>query len=82
MVKIAAMGDNVVDRYLARGEMHPGGNYLNVAVHASRFGAQSAYIGEIGRDGVGGLTYDAPTPEEVLGQAAEPPRRRADTTAR
>ena len=50
MVKIAAMGDNVVDCYASRGEMFPGGNCLNVAVYVSRFGAQSAYIGAIGKD--------------------------------
>ena len=40
MVKIAAMGDNVVDCYPARNQMYPGGNCLNVAVQARRFGAQ------------------------------------------
>jgi fructoselysine 6-kinase len=65
MVKIAAMGDNVVDCYLARDEMYPGGNCLNVAVHARRFGAQSAYIGAIGKDRAGDLINDALTAEGV-----------------
>jgi fructoselysine 6-kinase len=65
MVKIAAMGDNVVDCYLARDEMYPGGNCLNVAVHARRFGAQSAYIGAIGKDRAGDLINDALMAEGV-----------------
>ena len=65
MVKIAAMGDNVVDCYLARQEMYPGGNCLNVAVQARRFGAQSAYIGAIGRDPAGDLINDALAAEGV-----------------
>ncbi len=59
MVKIAAMGDNVVDCYVTRDEMYPGGNCLNVAVHVRRFGAQSAYIGAIGNDRAGDLIHDA-----------------------
>ena len=55
MVKIAAMGDNVVDCYASRDEMFPGGNCLNVSVFARRFGAQSAYIGAVGRDRAGAL---------------------------
>jgi fructoselysine 6-kinase len=65
MVKIASMGDNVVDCYLARDEMYPGGNCLNVAVHASRFGARSAYIGAVGKDKAGDLINDALTAEGV-----------------
>jgi fructoselysine 6-kinase len=59
MVKIAAMGDNVVDCYVARSEMYPGGNCLNVAVHIRRFGGQSAYIGAIGKDPAGDLIHEA-----------------------
>jgi fructoselysine 6-kinase len=55
MVKIAAVGDNVVDCYLSRGLMYPGGNCLNVSVFARRFGAASAYIGTIGADSAGRL---------------------------
>jgi len=53
MVKIAAIGDNVVDCYPATGLMYPGGNCLNVSVYIRRFGGTSAYIGAIGRDGGG-----------------------------
>ena len=38
-VKIAAIGDNVIDRYLNKGVMYPGGNAVNVAAHASMLGA-------------------------------------------
>jgi len=65
MVKIVAMGDNVVDCYLARNEMYPGGNCLNVAVNASRFGAAAAYIGAIGRDRAGDLIRGALEAERV-----------------
>jgi len=57
MVKIVAMGDNVVDCYLARGEMFPGGNCLNVAVFVRRYGGDAAYIGAIGRDEAGELIW-------------------------
>lgn len=53
MIKIAAMGDNVVDCYLSRGEMFPGGNCLNLSIFVRRFGAESAYIGAIGKDAAG-----------------------------
>jgi fructoselysine 6-kinase len=65
MVKIAAMGDNVVDCYLARNEMYPGGNCLNVAVYLSRFGGQSAYLGAIGKDRAGDLVHHALMAERV-----------------
>ena len=50
MVKIATMGDNVVDCYVLRGEMFPGGNCLNVSIFLRRSGVDSAYIGRIGKD--------------------------------
>ena len=50
---IVGIGDNVVDRYLARGQMFPGGNALNVAVFARRAGAQTAYVGALGTDRAG-----------------------------
>src|SRR4051794_9054720 len=53
MVKIAAMGDNVVDCYVARSEMFPGGNCLNLSVYARRFGAAAAYVGAVGNDRAG-----------------------------
>jgi fructoselysine 6-kinase len=59
MVKIAAIGDNVVDCYPSQGLMYPGGNCLNVSVFARRFGAVSAYIGAIGKDRAGAVINDA-----------------------
>ena len=65
MVKIAAVGDNVVDCYVSRGLMYPGGNCLNVSVFARRFGAASAYIGAIGADPAGRLIATALNEEGV-----------------
>jgi fructoselysine 6-kinase len=53
MSRIVAVGDNVVDCYPALGQMFPGGNCLNVAVLACRAGAQTGYVGAIGRDDAG-----------------------------
>jgi fructoselysine 6-kinase len=52
-VRIAGVGDNVVDCYADAGMMFPGGNTLNVAVHAARHGANSAYFGQIAHDPAG-----------------------------
>jgi fructoselysine 6-kinase len=52
-VKILGIGDNVVDKYLHLGLMFPGGNALNVAVFAHRYGADAAYIGVLGNDRAG-----------------------------
>jgi len=51
---LVGIGDNVVDHYLDQGAYYPGGNALNVAVLARRFGLQgTAYIGIIGNDAEG-----------------------------
>ena len=52
-MRICGVGDNVVDRYPQRGLMYPGGNALNVAVHAARLGADAAYLGVTGTDAAG-----------------------------
>jgi fructoselysine 6-kinase len=52
-MKLAGVGDNVVDRYRDLGTMFPGGQALNVAVYARRFGLESAYLGAIGDDVAG-----------------------------
>lgn len=49
-MKIAGIGDNVIDRYINQGVMFPGGNAVNVAAHAAKLGAHSAYVGSIGAD--------------------------------
>lgn len=48
---LLCIGDNVVDLYLDQGVFFPGGNALNVAVLARRFGlADVAYMGIVGND--------------------------------
>ncbi|HJW76813.1 MAG TPA: PfkB family carbohydrate kinase [Thermoleophilia bacterium] len=49
-MKLAGVGDNVVDRYRDLGTMFPGGQALNVAVYAHRFGIEAAYLGALGDD--------------------------------
>ncbi len=63
--RIAAVGDNVVDRYLERGVMFPGGNTVNVAVHVRRLGIASTYIGAVGTDHAGRVVLDALRAEGV-----------------
>lgn len=65
MVKIAAVGDNVVDCYLSNGQMFPGGNCLNVSVFIRRFGGRSAYVGTVGRDRAGDVIGKALMEEGV-----------------
>ncbi|RWJ31945.1 PfkB family carbohydrate kinase [Mesorhizobium sp.] len=48
---LVGIGDNVVDHYLDQAVYYPGGNALNVAVLAHRFGlTNSAYVGILGDD--------------------------------
>ncbi|WP_257347308.1 PfkB family carbohydrate kinase [Pseudalkalibacillus decolorationis] len=50
-MKLIAIGDNVVDIYIERNEMFPGGNALNVAVLSRQYGAtETAFIGIVGDD--------------------------------
>ncbi len=63
--RLVAVGDNVVDRYLDRAIMYPGGNAVNVAVHARRCGAHSAYLGAVGTDAAGRAVLDALRQEDV-----------------
>lgn len=49
-MRLVAAGDNITDCYPAAGQMFPGGNCVNVAVHAARAGAKSSYVGAAGRD--------------------------------
>lgn len=54
MLKIIGFGDNVVDRYLYKNKMYPGGNSINVPVLAAKTGmAHAAYIGVLGNDAAG-----------------------------
>ena len=52
-MQLAGVGDNVVDRYRDLGMMFPGGQALNVAVHARRCGTEAAYVGAVGDDRAG-----------------------------
>ncbi|MFR3792754.1 MAG: PfkB family carbohydrate kinase [Blautia massiliensis (ex Durand et al. 2017)] len=49
-MKLIALGDNVIDSYHNTGENFPGGNAVNVAVHAARLGSQAEYLGAFGDD--------------------------------
>lgn len=59
MLRLLGAGDNVVDRYADRGVDCPGGNAVNVAVHAARAGAHTAYLGRLGDDSPGALVLQA-----------------------
>lgn len=65
MFSVIGVGDNTVDRYLQLGKMFPGGNAVNVAVHASRMGCRAAYLGWMADDPHGRLVFQALTDEEV-----------------
>lgn len=58
-MKLLGLGDNVIDYYTNLGTMYPGGNALNVAVHASILGASAAYMGNLADDFGGGVIVDA-----------------------
>ncbi len=49
-MKLIGIGDNTVDDYTHLRTLFPGGNALNVAVHASMLGCESAYLGVFGSD--------------------------------
>ncbi|MBY0099225.1 PfkB family carbohydrate kinase [Mesobacillus maritimus] len=50
MLKVLGLGDNVVDKYEHIHTMYPGGNALNFAVFAKKFGADAAFLGAFGTD--------------------------------
>lgn len=64
-VRLCGLGDNVVDRYVDQGLMFPGGNAVNVAVHARRSGADTAFVGVIGTDDEGDLVKSSLLSEGV-----------------
>lgn len=49
-VRVVGFGDNVVDRFLDRRILYPGGNSVNFAVFAAQLGAEAAYLGVFGTD--------------------------------
>lgn len=64
-LRILAFGDNVVDCYRDRRRMFPGGNCVNHAVFARRFGAETAYAGAVADDAAGRAIRDALVAEGV-----------------
>jgi fructoselysine 6-kinase len=49
-MKVIGVGDNVVDKYVYKKTMYPGGNALNFSVYAKQLGIDSAYLGVFGKD--------------------------------
>lgn len=64
-MRIAAIGDNVIDRYVSHGVGFVGGNCVNVAVFAARAGARSTYVGQVGADPAGEQVRQALADEKV-----------------
>lgn len=58
-MRLIGIGDNVVDRYINKNRMFPGGNAVNFAVFAKRCGEDSAYLGVIADDREGRLVRDS-----------------------
>lgn len=65
MTSLIGVGDNTVDTYIHQGVRYPGGNAVNVAVLAHRYGHPAAYIGWLGNDAAGRLILDALAQEKL-----------------
>jgi len=72
--RIVAFGDNVVDCYRDRQQMFPGGNCVNHAVFARRFGAETAYAGAV--------SDDAPAARSAMPSPPKASRRRCCASCR
>lgn len=59
MIKIACVGDNVVDINYIDGMINPGGNCVNTAVYCSQLGHEAAYVGVIGDDGYADIVINS-----------------------
>jgi fructoselysine 6-kinase len=59
MVSVIGVGDNTVDQYIHLKKMFPGGNAVNVAVLAHRYGHPASYLGWLGNDIYGNLILNA-----------------------
>lgn len=57
-MKVIGLGDNVVDMYMHRHIMYPGGNAMNFAVYASMMGVKAAYLGVFGSDQAAAHVHD------------------------
>lgn len=49
-MKVIGFGDNVMDRYMNKNIMFPGGNAVNFAAFARKNGVEAAYLGVFGED--------------------------------
>jgi len=58
-MKVLGVGDNVVDRYVNKDVMFPGGNAVNFAVYASKCGAEASYLGIFANDIEGKLVRNS-----------------------
>jgi fructoselysine 6-kinase len=65
MIKLIGVGDNTVDTYIHQGMRYPGGNAVNVAVFAHRYGFPAGYLGWIGDDRNGQLVLTSLQQEGV-----------------
>ena len=65
-MRLACVGDNVVDVYLSLGLMFPGGNAVNVSVAAARAGVEASYLGALGSDAAGRAVLRSLQEEGVL----------------
>lgn len=65
MLRIAGLGNNTVDKYVNQGMMYPGGNAVNVAVLARRYGLETSYVGWLGNDIYGKLILNSLEEEGV-----------------
>lgn len=64
-MKVLGFGDNIVDRFVDRRTLYPGGNCVNVAVFARQLGATASYLGVFGDDERAELLRGALTAEGV-----------------
>jgi fructoselysine 6-kinase len=65
MMKVIGVGDNVVDKYLYKKTMYPGGNALNFSVYAKQLGIETAYLGVFGDDLAGEHIFKTLTELEI-----------------
>lgn len=79
-MRVIGIGDNVVDRYINKKIMFPGGNAVNFAAYAKQCGADSAYLGLIADDKEGRLVHDSLS--ELGVDVSESPLRKGLTTER
>jgi fructoselysine 6-kinase len=64
-MRVLGFGDNIVDRFVDRRVLYPGGNCVNVAVYARWLGADSSYLGVFGSDAYGEFLRRSLAAEDV-----------------